>query len=186
MRWDDLFADLEAQFDELELAELEAEIAERTRVELSRIRLVDRMRATAGRTITVKVRGLAEPLVGRLDRGGTDWLLLTTATGVETVVNLRSVTRLGGEVSPRADDPLVGGALARLGLAHVLRGISRDRSTVRLTLVDGSQLTGTVDRVGTDHVDFAEHEADIPRRRAGVRGTWVIPFGSLSAVRRGG
>jgi hypothetical protein len=184
VRWDELFADLEAQFDELGVAELEAEIAERTRLELSRIRLVDRLRATIGRTVSVKVRGAAEPVAGRLDRVGSGWLLLTTATGREVVVNLAAITTLAGHVSGRADDPLSGGVSTRLGLAHVLRGIARDRSTVALALADGSQLTGTVDRVGADHLDFAEHEPDTPRREPDVRGLWVIPFVALSTVLR--
>jgi hypothetical protein len=186
VRWDELFADLEAQFHELGIAELEAEIAERTRVELSRIRLVDRLRATVGRTVSAKIRGLPAPVTGRLDRVGTDWLLLTDEAGIEVVVNLTMVSNLGGEVSRRADDPLAAGVSARLGLAHVLRGIARDRAAVAVALSDGRQMTGTVDRVGADHVDFAEHEADVPRRDTDVRGVWVIPFAAVSTVRRCG
>jgi hypothetical protein len=80
MHWDELFADLEAQFDELGSAALEADVAERTWVEQSRIRLVDRLRASFGGTVAVSVSGSSEPVVGQIDRVGVDWLLLRAGT----------------------------------------------------------------------------------------------------------
>ena len=55
---------------------------------------------------------------------------------------------------------------SRLGLRPALRGIARDRSTVRLHLVDGSpSLDATIDRVGADFVDVAALAAGEARRR---------------------
>jgi hypothetical protein len=51
-------------------------------------------------------------------------------------------------------------------------------------LVDGGGLTGTVDRVGIDHFDFAEHDPDVPRRAAEIRGIRFIPFAAVALVRR--
>ena len=184
MHWDELFADLEAQFDELGSAELEADIAERTRVEQSRIRLVDRLRASLGATVAVSVTGSGEPVVGQIDRVGIDWLILRGGTGVETVVYLSAMTAVTGEVSARAVDPAARRAPIRLGLGHVLRGLSRDRTAVAVTLRDGSAVAGTVDRVGIDHLDLVEHEPGVPRRQAELRSIRVIPFHAVALVRR--
>jgi hypothetical protein len=72
----------------------------------------------------------------------------------------------------------------RLGLRSVLRGIARDRSAVRIELVDGTTVDATIDRVGADFVEVAVHPAGEPRRRADVRDVEVIPFGAVAAVRR--
>jgi len=183
MHWDELFADLEAQFDELGSAALEADVAERTWVEQSRIRLVDRLRASLGGTVAVSVSGSSEPVVGQIDRVGVDWLLLRAGTGAETVVCLPAVTSVTGEVSARAEDPAAAHAQIRLGLGHVLRGLSRDRRAVALTLRSGGVLAGNVDRVGIDHLDLAERERGVPRREPEPRRVRVIPFHAVAVVR---
>ena len=182
MHWDELFADLEAQFEELGSAELEADVAERIRVEQSRIRLVDRLRASHGGTVAIFVRGCGEPVVGQIDRVGVDWLLLHGTTG-KTVVCLPAVISVTGEVSARAEDPTVTQAQIRLGLGHVLRGLSRDRAAVTLTLRSGGALAGIVERVGIDHLDLAEGEEGVPRRRPEFRRVRVIPFHAVAVVR---
>lgn len=48
MRWDDLFADLEAQAEALATAERAAEVDELVRLETSRLRLADRLRPAVG------------------------------------------------------------------------------------------------------------------------------------------
>jgi hypothetical protein len=181
VHWDEVFADLEAQFEELGSAELEADVAERIRVEQSRIRLVDRLRASHGGTVVVFVSGCGEPVVGQIDRVGVDWLLLRGTPG-ETVVCLPAVTSVTGEVSARAEDPTIPQAQIRLGLGHVLRRLSRDRTTVALTLRSGGTLAGTVERVGIDHLDLAVGQG-VPRRRPEFRGVRVIPFHAVAVVR---
>jgi hypothetical protein len=80
--------------------------------------------------------------------------------------------------------PPEGPVSARLGLGAVLRGIARDRSAVTLVLVDGSALSGTLDRVGQDFVEVAEHPGADARRRTEVRGVRAVPYAAVAAVRR--
>ena len=77
-----------------------------------------------------------------------------------------------------------GAVEARLGLAHAVRGIARDRSGVRLLLRDGRSLGGTLDRAGADFVEFASHPAGEARRPAAVREVVVVAYSAIAAVCR--
>jgi prophage tail gpP-like protein len=72
----------------------------------------------------------------------------------------------------------------RFGLGAALRAASRDRAVVELADVDGRLVTGTIDVVGADHLELAEHAADEARRSANVTGRLIVPFWSLGSVRR--
>jgi hypothetical protein len=74
---------------------------------------------------------------------------------------------------------------SRLGLRHVLRGIARDRSAVRISLIDGTAIDGTIDRLGADFVEVAQHAAGELRRRDQVRDVVLVPLSALAVVRRG-
>lgn len=71
------------------------------------------------------------------------------------------------------------------GLGMALRAVCRDRAPVSIVDVTGATLTGTVDLVGADHLDLAEHPLDLPRRPENVRGTRTIPYAALATLRRG-
>ena len=53
MRWDALFADLEARAHGEHAAELVAEVADRTRIETASLHLVDRLRPAQGHRLVV-------------------------------------------------------------------------------------------------------------------------------------
>jgi hypothetical protein len=45
-------------------------------------------------------------------------------------------------------------------------------------------VTGTIDRVGADFFELAEHALDAPRRRGEVQNVRLVPTAALVAVRR--
>ncbi len=180
MRWQALFADLEAQLASARQAELEGEVADRSRREVAALRLADRLRAARGVPLTFGVPGLGS-LPGRVAAVGADWLLVGAAPA-DVLVPLAAVAWVGGlpaDAAPGAA-PAV---MSRLGLGYALRGISRDRSAVTLVLRDGARLAGTIDRVGADFLDLAEHPPDEPRRHDVVVAVRTVPFAGLAAVR---
>lgn len=183
MRWRRLFDDLEAQVDAALEAELESEVAERSRREAAQVRLRDRLAAAVGATVTVHLPGAGQ-VQGVLADCGVDWLLLEEPGGGEVLVPLAALLGIAGVGSTAAvpDESAVG---RRLDLRWALRGLARDRAAVRLVVVDGSVLPGTIDRVGADHVDLAEHGRDEPRRAAAVRQVRLVPLAALVAVRSG-
>ena len=183
MRWRRLFDDLEAQLDAAADAELEGEVAERSRREAALVRLRDRLAASLGALTTVHLPAAGQ-VRGVLVDSGVDWLLLDEPGSGEVLVPLAAVLGVTGVGATTAvpDESAVG---RRLDLRWALRGLARSRTAVRLVLSDGSVLPGTLDRVGADHVDLAEHGRDEPRRASAVRQVRLVPLTALVAVRSG-
>lgn len=183
MRWESLFADLEAEFEAGAAEELRAEVRDRTRRETALVRVVDRLRSAVGHPVAVAVRG-GVTLQGVLLDAGPDWLLLGESTGREALVPADAVLWLTGLGARSTTPGSEGRVAARLDLRSALRGVARDRSPVAVVLLEGGVLTGTLDRVGADWVELAEHPAGEQRRASEVRGVRTVPLAALAVVRR--
>jgi hypothetical protein len=182
VRWDHLFADLEAQLDAADRDELAAEVRDRTRRETARLRLADRLRAAVGCRLVVTTGG-ASVIRGTLDQAGPDWLLLTEDSSSRALVPLAAVLSVDGLPAVSGEPGSEGAVGARLDLGYALRGLARDRAAVAITLRDGGTVTGTVDRVGADFVELAEHDAGEPRRRDSVIRVRTLPTAGISVLR---
>lgn len=186
MRWSRFFDDLEAQLAMQGQAELAADAAEHTRAARSQTALVERLVASGTARLTLTVRGSAR-LSGVLSEVGPDWCVLRTdVLGPErrqdVLVRLPAV--LGVTGLPVRVDQREGAGQRRFSLGSALRALSRDRSVLRLTDIDGGHLTGTIDRVGGDYLDLADHAADLPRRAGAVRSWHSVPIWALGTVRQ--
>jgi hypothetical protein len=182
VRWQRLFDDLEAQIEAQDIAEFEAEVSERARYEMGRLRLIDRLRPAVGHEIDVRCVG-AGALRGRLERVGADWLLLEEQPGRHGLTPCAAIMAVAGLGALSAPPGSEGPVRSRLDFRYALRGIARDRSPVQVVLVDGSTVAGTLDRVGADFVELAEHPQGEPRRVAAVRGVRTMPLDALAVVR---
>jgi hypothetical protein len=197
VRWERLFDDLEAQLGSEETRELEAEVADRTRRERALVGLHERFAAATERTV-VELRVAGVGLVrGVVTGSGPDWVLLdhrveaalsvvpATGSGAARVDRpvlvatqaVRAVTGLGGAEH-------IGPVARGFGLGSALRAVSRDRAVVDVVDVDGGVVTGTIDNVGQDYLEVAEHSADLPRRAENVLAVRAIPFAGVAMVRR--
>lgn len=183
MRWEALFADLEAELAAAESMEIAAEVADRSRWEVGRLTLVDRLLATVGGSISISVPG--STLVGRLRAAGPDWLLLDESAHRSALVPLRAVRSLSG-LSAYAVAPGSEGLLhSRLDFRYALRSLARGRAEVVVVLVDGARLPGRIDRVAADFVEMSEHPADEPRRPVAGGAGRIIPLDALGTVLSG-
>jgi hypothetical protein len=188
VRWDDLFADLEGQLEQ-ELGAEDLDVAaEEERLRLGRLGLRDRIAALAGAPIGVELRD-GTVLRLRVETIGRDWISGTPGDGraASCVVPLDAIATVlpgvdGVAASLAAPSEHPDALSRRLGLSFVLRDLCRRRSPVDL-LTPTRPLHGTIDRVGRDHLDLAEHDPGEPRRAGAVRAIRILPFRELLLVR---
>jgi plasmid stabilization system protein ParE len=181
VRWQQLFADLDAQFEQAETVAERSESGSRARAEVGELLLVDRLRGAVDSHVVVHVRG-AGRCAGVVVDVGPDWLLLLDGRG-DVLVATRAVSSVGGLGRRTGAAPARGAVRARLDLRRALRALARDRATVQVLLDDGAVLVGTVDRVGADFLELAEHPADAPRRAEAVQGVRAVALGAVAVVR---
>jgi hypothetical protein len=160
-RWAALFADLEAELDAAEAAELAEEVRDRERRELARVHLSDRL--FPGTPVAVTTRG-AGTIRGTVADAAREWLLLEGPDVLVAAHAVLHVTGLGATAEPPTK--------VRLNLGYALRALSRNGS-VAMTLTDGTTFHARIDRVGADFVDLAEDGR--PWR--------TVPFDAIATVR---
>lgn len=194
MRWDHLFDDLAGQL-EHELAAEEADLErEEERLRLGRLPLRERLatlRAAGAELARIAYRDRHHDAHAlRLVTVGRDWMagdLERDGVAIEqAIVPFWAVDALHLTVE-QAERSLEQSRepselAARLGIAFLLRDLCRRR--VPVTVHTGvAVISGTIDRVGRDHLDLAAHDRDQPRRTATVQGVRVVPFDQLLLVR---
>ena len=163
VRWDALFADLESRLAAEDRLAFEADVADLTRAEFGALKVLDRLRSHASRELRFRLVDGTE-LAARPVETGADWVLLGGRPG-DTVLPLAAVTWISG-LSRAADVPAQ--AASRLTLSTVLRGLARDRIPVMVWTLGSHPLTGTIDRVGADHIDLALHPQEVARTARAV------------------
>lgn len=194
MRWQNLFDDLEGQLEsELGAEEIDL-LAEQERLRLGRLTVRDRLRALHDdeRTtpVAIGLRGGGR-IALTIAAIGRDWVAGEGDTGPlrSAIVPLAAIAVLDPAaaqhaaslgVDPRPEPPT--SLSARLGLAFVVRDLCRRRAPVEVHL-DGSPRHGTIDRVGRDHLDLAEHPPGEPRRSAAVTRIRIVAFSAIDLVR---
>lgn len=177
MRWDQLFDDLEAQLGAEERRERDSEVADRTRRERASVEMGARLAAAVGSTLRCRLLSGAQ-VQGELLDLGEDWLLMQLENGRQALVPLPSLTGVVG-LPARAS---AAKTARRFALGYALRGLSRDRAAVALTDSSGQVLTGTIDIVGADSLDLAEHAIGESRRPENLRGRQTVPFWAIVLV----
>ena len=176
MGWEEsmfaVFEDLEQQAEGLHLIERDAEVADLTVAEYSRISLGARLHASLGLDLRARlVGGLV--VAGRLARAGEDWLLLVGQSS-EWIVRHDGIVTLTG-LSPRADSEETWSVLDRLNLRALLRRLSSVHETCLVHFADDQQVEGRVGRVGRDFFELYVGEGP-------DRTVQVVPVSSVSAL----
>jgi hypothetical protein len=184
MRWQQLFADLQAQLEEHETAVERAEWASRARVEIGAVSLSDRLRGSVDSAVSVRCRGAGQ-VTGRLVEVGPDWLLLEDDSARQCLVGVGAIRAVGGLGRRTAVAEDAGVVRGRLDLRWALRALARNRTAVQVVLDDGLVLSGTLDRVGADYIELAEHPVDEPRRAEVVQGVRAVVIAAVALVRSG-
>ncbi len=186
MRWDALFSDMEAQFAESERLAVDAEISERARAETASLALTDRLRGSLSSLVAVHL-ACGRVFEGTLSHAGADALVLNEQRH-QVLIPYGAVMRYVG--LGRVSVAETSQVRRRIGLAHSLRGLARDRTELAVTLRHvperDSGFSGVIDRVGSDFLDLALLSPGESRRASQVRQVATIPFAALGALRSRG
>ncbi len=181
MSWEEsmfaVFDDLEQQAEGLHHLERDAEVADLTLAEYSRVSLASRLHASLGQEVRVRLLG-GRIVSGRLARLGDDWFLL--ADGVsEWVVRLQGVVTASG-LSARAHNEDTWPVVDRLTMRAVLRRLANGGEACLVHFCDDHQVEGRVGRVGRDFFELTAGDA-------GARLVQAVPYAAVSALqgRRG-
>ncbi len=70
----------------------------------------------------------------------------------------------------------------RYRFALALRELARRREPVRLGLADGNEAQGTIEVVGNDHVELAEHDLGEARRETALTGRRFLALAAIVVV----
>ncbi|HLS49417.1 MAG TPA: Fis family transcriptional regulator [Actinomycetaceae bacterium] len=160
MRWDELLADLEGEFDGALAAQQDDEVAELAEGELAQVEFADRIRARLGGELHVRLIN-GETLRGRLRDSAAAWLLVELE-GSEMLIPMQAVVA-AWPLGLAATHPT--GVERRLGIGHALRALARDGSHVRVRTTAGDH-TGRISRVGRDHIDVVDAAQERPETRS--------------------
>jgi hypothetical protein len=179
-RLDRVFEELEAEFDASLRWEAEQEALAAIRAEAGEVSLWEHLTRRVGRPVVVTVGTLR--LDGVLLASYPDFVALRTTDGRQHLVTLGPAVSLRVAADVRLA-PAAGGRVAsRYGLPLALRELARRREPVMVSLADQSVVTGTIELVGRDYLELAEHElGDVPRR-ATVTGHRLVPLAAVTAV----
>ena len=191
MRWDNLFQDLEAQLetvlgDEVEDALRDSERARRGAQTLAEVMIEELSSGNYREPIQLCTAG--GNLWITVDNFGSDWISGEVSAPVHfagyCIVNVARVSRVvlasSSLTNPTemssVDHRIPPGAARRLGrvtLRIVLRDLVRRRKSGWVVTAD-AQFHGTLDRVGKDFVELAQHSPRSPRRQESIENqAWI-------------
>lgn len=207
MRWDNLFDDLEGQLDrELNAEQIDLR-AEEERLRLGRLSLRTRLTSltvgslgpavfrivlTSGETVTLRPTSfgrdwLAADLLGFDPDREPGGALSAPAQCVVPFAAVAAVILTGDQMDRSLSGEETASAARmsdRIGLSFVLRDLCRRRAGLEVRTT-GGLLTGTIDRVGRDHLDLAVHPPGTARRSRDVQHFRLVPLAQLLLVRLG-
>lgn len=149
VRWDALFADLQAQWQAEISADSDAEVHELAEAEAAGTSFADRLRARRGSMITLRLADGSDR-AGVVTDAAPEWVVLAEGERRHLVpVSAIAIAWPLAGAAPAADRVERG-----LGLGHVLRALGNQGQEV-VVRTHGGDHAGVLVRVGRDHLDVA-------------------------------
>jgi hypothetical protein len=175
-----VFDDLETEFEAGLRREAEQETRAAVRAELGATVLWEQL----ARRVDSELVAFAGPrtLRGSIAASYPELLVLRAADGAEHLIRYGPAISFALPAEPPALQPTPGPAVRRYQFTLALRELARRREPVRVALVDGTDVDGTIEAVGSDYLEVAEHDPGEARRRAAVRARRFVGFAAVAAV----
>lgn len=172
-----VLADYESLFDDELRRSAGEEVEERVIEERAGVSLGQRFLALEGQSVALVLRN-GEKVIGRIIDVATTWVLID-GQGEETLVPLEAIAQA---LLQKVSLPEGVRVSARLGVASILRRLSRRSITVRI-VHDAGTVRGTVDGVYADHVDIIpERELQTDVRDMPTFPVVTIPLGRVNKI----
>jgi hypothetical protein len=175
-----VFDELEAAFEAGLRREAEQEALAAVRAELGETVLWEQLARRVG-THAVVLAG-ARVFRGAIVASYPEFLVLRADDGTEHLVRYGPAISVGLPPESPELQPAPAPAARRYQFALALRELARRREPVRVELVDAARVDGTIEAVGSDYLEVAEHDPGEARRRAAVRARRFIGFAAVVAV----
>ena len=188
VRWDTFLEDLGSRVDVVKDPDRAGPGRDDLRLRAAHTPLSERLRALceAQRPASVALID-GTTLAGRLRAVGADWLAIAdeaSPCGLWLVpfASLVAVGLAQAEVRDSLRDATSSGG-ARMLWAMVMRDLARRRVPVSVQVRGSHLLTGTIDRVGADHLELALHDAAAFRRAGAVHGHRLVALAAIVWLR---
>jgi hypothetical protein len=175
-----VFDDLEAEFEAGLRREAEQETTAAVRAELGATVLWEQLARRVDCEVTAVAGGRV--LRGEVVAGYPEFLVLRAAGGAEHLIRYGPAVSFALPAEPPPLRPAPAPAVRRYQFALALRELARRREPVRVALGDGTSLDGTIEAVGSDYLEIAEHDPGEARRRSAVRTRRFVGFAAVAAV----
>jgi hypothetical protein len=175
-----VFDELEAEFEAGLRREAEQEAVAAVRTELGATVLWEQLARRLGGETTVLAG--ARAFRGTAVASYPEFLVLRAADGTEHLIRYGPAVSVALPAEPPALRPTPPAATRRYQLALALRELARRRGPVRVELADLTRCDGTIEAVGSDYLEMAEHELGEARRRVAVRARRFVGFEAVVAV----
>ena len=174
-----VFEELEAEFEAGLRREAEQETVAAIRAQMGATTLWEQLARRVGTDAVA--RAGSRVIRGTLVASYPDFLVLQDLEGGQHLVRA-DATSLALPPGQAGLQPAPGAAAHRFHFALALRELARRREPVRVELLDGNTVTGTVEAVGSDYLELAEHEAGEARRETAVRARRFAAFAAIAFV----
>jgi hypothetical protein len=174
-----VFEELEAEFEAGLRHEAEREAVAAIRAEVGATPLWAQLARRVGAEGVV--RAGARLLRGTLVASYPDFFVLEATDGAQHLVRAEAAS-LALPPGKATLQPLPAATQRRYHFALALRELARRREPVRVELADGSTAEGTIEAVGSDYLELAEHDVGEARREAVVRARRFTAFAAVAFV----
>jgi hypothetical protein len=111
-----------------------------------------------------------------------EFLVLHDGDGTEHLIRYGPATSVALPAEPTTLQPAPAAAARRYRLSLALRELARRREPVRVELADGGRVDGTIEAVGSDYLEIAEHDPGEARRRRAVKARRFLGLAAIAAV----
>ena len=173
-----IFEELEAEFEAGLRREAEQEAVAALRAKLGETRQWEALARRIGTELVI--RAGPRSFRGTLVASYPDFCVLQAADGAQHLIPLGPATTISLPLQRQPPQPVPAASRYRFALA--LRELARRREPVRLELAAGGTIAGTIEVVGADYLELAEHDPNEARREAALTGRRLLGLAAVAVV----